>query len=241
MTGRATPHRPRGTVAGALALTLLASALVACGPAAPSSGGAATQARPASSPRLAGNQAPGGGKAAVLIGPTDPARLIAVTLILPGRAPSELAQTLAALRDPHSPSYHHYLSASEYAQRFGVAPQAQARVESFLRANDLPITKRAQNGQFITVRGSVAKIEALFGVTLRDYRTADNQQYYAPTGAPQIPAALRGAVTSVLGLDRSPAFHSAGLRKLTRTAAAPEPKSYTPADLERLYDIGPLH
>ena len=45
---------------------------------------------------------------------------------------AEISRALAAIEDPNSPEYHHYLTPEEYAQRFGPSAAALATVERSL-------------------------------------------------------------------------------------------------------------
>lgn len=227
-------RNPRAALMGALALLTLG--IAACGSATSAPSTHVPVSRSASvAPGTQGGQ----GAKATAIGRTDPAQTIEITLSLPGKAPAELQRFLAGLRDPHSPSYHQYLTPDEFAARFGVDAQVTARVERVLSAAGLTPADHLQGGQLLVARGTVGQVEGLFGITLEDYRAADHTTYHAPVGSVRIPAALRDMVTGVLGLDTSAAVKPAG--PLRRQSSEFGPAPYTPADLERLYDIGPLH
>ncbi len=95
----------------ALALVLVAGSAPAASRtalgAASQMGGKEPQARAAS------NGAP------LRLGPTDPSQRITLTLALVGQSQGALPGTIAAIHDPSSPDYRHYLTPEEYARRFG--------------------------------------------------------------------------------------------------------------------------
>jgi subtilase family serine protease len=172
------------------------------------------------------------------LGPTDPTRTIAISLVLRGQAPDQLDTTLAALNNPSSPGYHHYLTPQEFAARFGASASTLAAAGHTLTAAGLTVTGRSANGLLLDARGPVGTIESLFGVQLIDYRAADGTLFYQAVATARLPAGLASLATGVLGLDSRHALHSATLRQ--RPASSFGFDGYTPADLRRLYDVNPL-
>jgi kumamolisin len=175
----------------------------------------------------------------VRVGPTDPTQLIEITLMLAGRSQSEIAQTIAAIQDPRAPEYHHFLSPEEFNKRFGASPSAQAQVQGVLNASGLRAASQGASSSLLRVIGTVGQVESLFGVRLDDYRTSAGQTYHAPQGTPVIPAALRGIVTGVLGLDTRPLVQPAS--QLQRSApTAPIPALLGPAEIQAAYNFSTL-
>ena len=82
-------------------------------------------------------------------------------------------------------------------------------------------------------RGTVAQLEAAFGVTLGVYENDDQGQFRGREGSISIPASLDGIVTGVFGLDD----RRVARRKTAATeATAP---ALTPADFESRYAFPP--
>jgi kumamolisin len=215
-----------------MALVMLSNLLIGCAPASWPGGHAQ---RPATG--LAARRAPtGAARSITWLGPTDPGRVLALSLVLAGRASDRLSQSLGALNDPSSPQYHHYLTPAQFAQQFGASPADEAQIEYALRAAGLSVTPHAPGSLLLPVRGSVRQIEALFGVRIEDYRTADGRVHYAATSAPRLLGPLAGRVVGVLGLDDQtilPPTHA-------HPADQPGTNGYTPGDLASAYDLGPL-
>ncbi|HEU5439961.1 MAG TPA: protease pro-enzyme activation domain-containing protein, partial [Ktedonobacterales bacterium] len=122
------------------------------------------------------------------LGPTDPTRTIAISLVLRGQAPDQLGTMLAALNNPSSPGYHHYLTPQEFAVRFGASASTLAAAGHTLTAAGLTVTGRSANGLLLDARGPVGTIESLFGVQLIDYRAADGTLFYQAVAAARLPA-----------------------------------------------------
>lgn len=169
------------------------------------------------------------------LGPTDRSRTLTITLVLRGQATRELDQTLASVSDPSSPSFRHFLTPTEIARRFGASAQAQAVVATVLQAAGLAVVGRSADGTLISARGSVGRIETLFGVQVQDYRASDGRRFFAANTAPRIPVALRDAVLGVLGLENYRVAHPASLTRRAGGTAG-----LSPDDLLAAYDIAPL-
>jgi len=111
-----------------------------------------------------------------------------------------LARFVDRVSDPASPSYGRYLDVPEIARRFGAPPAARRATLRWLRAQGLRGRVSATGGWVdVTVRARTA--ERLFGTRLAAFRASDGDRFVAPLREPRVPAALRGAVTEVVGLD----------------------------------------
>ncbi|HEY7833625.1 MAG TPA: S53 family peptidase [Ktedonobacterales bacterium] len=172
----------------------------------------------------------------VRLGATDPSRALTITLVLRGQAAANLGQTVAGIGDPASPLYRHFLTPAQFAGRFGAPASAVSQVETVLRQAGLRVLGLSGDGLQVQARGTAGAIEQLFGVRLADYRARDGRRFYAPSGAPRLPEALRGAVSGVLGLDDVAVARPAGIGR----AAAQGDGGYSPSDLATAYDFAPL-
>jgi kumamolisin len=233
---RRLPLRP--LTAAVAVLTLLAG----CSSSAPSPRGQNNTTAPSSRAGLVGTT---NNQQGTRVGPTDPKRQISLSISMATASDAEINRALAAIEDPNSPEYHHYLTPEEYAKRFGPSAAALATVERSLNAAGFHVTLPATGGSLLGAEGTVAQAEALFGVQLSDYRTASGESYYAPDAAPLLPDGWKGAALNVLGLNNRPALHPAGILRMAQTpqtsAQQPAPRLLDPTALERAYDIAPLH
>ncbi len=218
------PHRLGGAVAGLTLLGLMAALVLGSGPFA--LGGT----------RATGRSSPAGVVTRIIpVGATNPARTLAITVVLAGQAPDALRDTVAALANPTSPEYHHFLTPAQFAQRFGAPAAATTQVTNTLRAAGLRVLDRSADGLLLRVQGTVGAVERLFGVAIEDYRTSAGGRFYSTVGAPRIPAALRGLVTGVLGLESYSAARPASIRHFAAGSTG-----YSPTELANAYDFGPL-
>ena len=212
------------------------SLLAACAPSTPA--GQRSASMTASASKAASACSPAATSAPVRLGPTDPARTLTVSLVLKGDSAS-LEAALAALNDPTSPEYHHFLSPQEYARRFGAASTRVASLAATLRAAGLRVPMTTASTGLLNAQGTVATLDALFGVQLGDYCDKHGQRYIAPDGAPHIPASLAG-VSGVLGLDTRSVIHTGSI-VAPRRPMVTGGNGFGPTELERAYDLGPLH
>src|ERR1700733_6710792 len=61
-----------------------------------------------------------------------------------------LDRTLQQIYDPHSPNYKHFLTSSEFAERFGMADKRQ-KLKDFAEANGLTVDPAQDNPQSLMV------------------------------------------------------------------------------------------
>jgi subtilase family serine protease len=148
-----------------------------------------------------------------------------------------LARFATAVSTPGSPSYGDYESVATLSRRFGAPPAARRQVVRYLTAHGATHVKIDATGLFADATMRVGTAQHLFGADLDRFhadatRTARAENFIAPTHAAHVPAALRGAVTGVVGLDTRPLVRSAPARAsaaqrhaLTSAAATPAPVS----------------
>jgi subtilase family serine protease len=151
-------------------------------------------------------------------------------LALPGYA--QVPAVAAAIADPASPDYRHFLTAAEFGARFGLSTVAIERVVDWFTGHGFQVTGRPQNRSEIGLRGTAAQLRQAFGVELATRVDPAGVAYHVPLGAAVVPRDLRPEVTALSGLDTSP-------------ATGPQPhfgpaNGLHPADLVTAYGIGAL-
>jgi kumamolisin len=129
--------------------------------------------------------------------------------------------------DPPAPGA---LSRQAFADRYGADPADLQKVEAFARAHGLTVVESSAPRRSVVLRGTVAQMNAAFGVALKRYQSGTTS-YRGHDGSISVPAELSGVVQAVLGLDDRP---QAAPR--ARLAAAPE-TSFTPLQVASLYDF----
>ncbi|MDA8355030.1 MAG: Ig-like domain-containing protein, partial [Actinomycetota bacterium] len=213
-----------GTIAVAAAIALMAAAVIGAGPlggggnlgdAGPSSPGRAalavgTRAVPAGAarpPAPAGSRlaevgaAPPVPSTAVAIGPLPGPTEVTVEVVLRPRHPRALSRFVAAVSDPSSSSYRHYLARGAFARRFGPTPSAVASVRSALSSAGLSVGSLSADGLLLGASGPARQVSAALHVGFVRYRLPGGRVAYAADRAPRLPVAVARAVATVSGIS----------------------------------------
>jgi len=151
--------------------------------------------------RLPGNVLPALAKATALPSKSDSdTQPITLTIILKRDDQAGFERLLQDIYDPHSKNFHHYLSQSEIAARFGPSDADYDSVLAYLRANGLFLTAGAKNRLTITVRGTRGEAERAFNIGIHDYRIGA-QSFFANDSDPGMPSDLAPHVETIAGLS----------------------------------------
>ena len=155
--------------------------------------------------------------------------------------PKEKIDVTIGLSGPKLPSADEYvgqtLSPAEFAEKFGAKQEDADIVTKTLKKFGLKVEEVLLATRSMRVSGTVAAMESAFKPNLSLMRSARQGDYRGRQGTLQIPAALKGLVTGVFGLDerqmarrKSGNAASAGLSGLS---------PLTPLDLEQRYNFPP--
>ncbi|MGD0262730.1 MAG: immunoglobulin domain-containing protein [Verrucomicrobiota bacterium] len=175
---------------------------------------AGRQALPRHVPAAAANLQP--------IGPLAGTNSLDLAIVLPLRNQAALTSLLRELYDPASPNSHQYLTAEQFAERFGPTEQDYRALIAFAEANGLTIVERHPNRTLLHVKGAVADIERTFQVTMHVYRhPTERRTFYAPDAAPTIDIGI--PILDIRGLENyelpHPALKVTPLDKLAKVTA----------------------
>lgn len=169
---------------------------------------------------------------AAAIGPAPDGQPLELVLPLAGDA-AGLKRFALAVSTKGSPLYGRYEPISVLAHRFGAPPSTRRAVLRYLRGVGASNVKIDATGLFADATMRAALAERLFGVSLEQFRGARATRFIAPRGSVSLPAALRGLVTGVIGLDTRPLFTAPALSHFDRSRplahAAAQVSGYSPA------------
>jgi kumamolisin len=127
---------------------------------------------------------------------TDP---VNATVIVRRRATPEGKSRLAAIMRGEAPP----MSRDEFAQGLGAAPEDLRKLTEFAHAHGLAVTESNAGERSVKISGTVAQMEAAFGVKLHLCRSG-GQSYLYYDEPLTVPGSLAGIVEGVLGLDQRP-------------------------------------
>jgi uncharacterized repeat protein (TIGR01451 family) len=134
------------------------------------------------------------------VGRMDGTNRLRLAIGLPLRNQSNLKKFLEQLYDPAGPNYRHYLTAPEFAERFGPLDSDYKAVMDFASSHHLLVTGTHPNRTLVDVEGAVADIEKAFNVQLLQYNhPTEHRLFYAPDTEPSVDLAV--ALLHVSGLD----------------------------------------
>ena len=162
------------------------------------------------------------------VGPADPAEKVQVSVLVRRRARQEFkdrVQRIAAGDRSVQP-----LSREEYARKFGAEPADIAAIKSFAATHSLSVIQESQVRRTVVLSGTVAQVEAAFGVRLQKY-DHPRGTYRGREGAVHLPSELGVVVEAVLGLDNRPQAMTQFRLRSTAAAAV----DFTPIQLSTLY------
>jgi subtilase family serine protease len=140
-------------------------------------------------------------------GPMDSSRM-SVEVALAPRDEAGLNRELAAVYDPTSAQYQHWLAKGEFDNRYAPTADTRSSVTSYLRANGLTVTS-SSSPFLIRAVGSSSAISAAFRTPLRTYRSASGVPYFANSAPVRLPRAIAPGVLGVIGLTNTIHLHSA--------------------------------
>ncbi len=155
-----------------------------------------------------------------------------------------LDQYIEQLHDSKSPNFHHWLTAQEFGERYGLAQQDLATITGWLQSRGFAVNVVYPNSVLIDFSGTAAQVRNAFHTEIH-YLDMKDARHIANMRDPQIPAALAPAIVGVVSLNDfrpRPALTASGLCDPSN----PQPTqpsncfSVVPADLATIYNFSPL-
>lgn len=125
-----------------------------------------------------------------------------IRVYLPWRNQAQAERTALAVSTPGSSMYHKFLTAAQFRQQFAPSRSDVNAVQQFLRASGFSIVDTPTNNHYVAAEGTVAEAQSAFGTKLGEY-AAYGKVLRAPESDVTVPAALKGLVQGVTGLDQS--------------------------------------
>lgn len=133
--------------------------------------------------------------------PLSPTQAVSVTLTLANPHEAELDSFLAAVENPRSPLYRHFVTFSEYVNEFAPPVSSVHAVESVLSAAGGTLLSSAPDRSSVSAVLPASSLERLLGVSLVTYGHSRGTALYTATGTPVLPSSLAGLISGVGGLS----------------------------------------
>jgi uncharacterized membrane protein len=151
---------------------------------------------------------------------------------LPLRNQAQLDSFLAQLTDPASPNFRHYLTAPQFAAKFGPTEQDYHALIAFAQENGLTVTATHPNRVLLDVSGEASQIEKVFHLKMMVYLHPVRGKFFGPDREPSLD--LDTKVLDISGLDNLEVPHPMGLK----TVRIEDAKSYVTGSGPGEYFIG---
>ena len=135
-----------------------------------------------------------------LVAPVDGGKEISVLFGLPSADPAGLTAFVKHVSTSGDPLFHQYLTAEEFAAKFGGNQADYDELKAWAAANGLQVSQESLSRLNLTVRGNVSLIQKLFQTQLNTYTTADGSTFYSAASHVTIPPEIAAKVCAVVGL-----------------------------------------
>jgi subtilase family serine protease len=158
------------------------------------------------------------------------------------RAPAQeraVAAFVDSLTDPASPNYHHWVTAEQFGQRFGVAQADIDRITAWLRGRGLTVNFVYPSRMVIDFSGTAGQVTRAFQTQIQRFQV-NGESHIANVSDPAIPAALAPAVEGVVSLHDFRARNKRHKPAVTGSCYGTTCYDMAPGDLETIYGLTPL-
>ena len=155
-----------------------------------------------------------------------------------------LQQFLGELHTSGSPNFHHWLTAQEFGERFGVAKSDLAVTTTWLESHGFRVNVVYPSGMLIDFSGTAAQVRQAFQTEIH-HLVVKGEEHVANVSDPLIPAALAPVVAGIVSLhDFRPnamhKMHQARPQFTFQDQFGFDTYAVVPADLATIYNLNPL-
>src|SRR5229473_120444 len=155
-----------------------------------------------------------------------------------------LQQFIDELHTKGSPNFHHWLTAQEFGERFGLAKPDLDAITIWLQSHGFRVNVVYPSGMLIDFSGTAAQVRTALQTEIH-YLNVKGEKHVGNISDPRIPAALAPVVAGVVSLHD---FRPHTMYKMHRPRPQftfPDPSGGTadalvPADLAKIYNLNPL-
>src|SRR5438128_62386 len=136
--------------------------------------------------------------------PANPSDRLGFRVYLGWTNPADAEALARAVSDPHSLSYHQYLTPEQFRQQFAPTGNQVAQVQNWLTSQGFTLVYTPANNHYVSAKGTVGQTQAAFGTNFGMYRVNElGLTLRSPSADVSIPSSLSGLVSGVAGLDQS--------------------------------------
>jgi uncharacterized protein (TIGR03437 family) len=166
-----------------------------------------------------------------------------VTLLL--KPDPSVEPFLDNLQIPSSPSYHRWLTPTQFGGQFGLTRSDMAKVVAWLESQGLKVNDVAQGRHWVTFSSSAGAVGRALHTAIHRYRV-NGKLHFANSTEPRIPTALAPVVAGFGGLHDFGPQPLVMLSPVQPQGLAPNYNSsnthfLAPDDFAAIYDVAPLY
>jgi kumamolisin len=174
------------------------------------------------------------------IGATDQSQVIPVTITLKLNNEAELDNRISEMYRVGSPSFHQFLTPSDFNARYAPTDAQVAAETARLAAQGISVQSVSENRVLLHAQGTVAALNQMFATELHQYQNIDGKVYFAP--ARELQAPVNSQIMAVVGMNNITHFHThlKMAPKQTRDGASPGTApggGIAPADIIAAYSL----
>jgi subtilase family serine protease len=160
---------------------------------------------------------------------------VTLAFTLKPRDAAGLADLAKRIYDPADPEYGHFLSTSEFNDRFAPSEADVRDVLTYLRSLGFRSASVHPNGLVIDAVGTAATVESAFAVQLQEYQTSEGQRVHAPAEDPELREDIAARLSGVSGLST---FRHSHPHLTSHVNSNVNPNSYmTPTKIKTAYNL----
>jgi hypothetical protein len=177
------------------------------------------------------------------VGPVAGSTVTTVVIGIDVNNPAALLQLDAALSDPQSPLYAHFLTQSEFVQEFGAPSSVIDGLASYLTSMGLTVTYESPDHIAMFASGTLTEVGNAFDVGFETYRDSSGTTFWSTERAPSLPPSYAGWVISIAGLtnhvsDNKVQIMAGGIKP---AASQGEGVLVDPIDHHQIYQVDQLY
>ncbi len=138
---------------------------------------------------------------AVVVAPLDSNTRIGVTITIPLSNKADLDSFVAAVSNPSSPLYGHYLSPAEFAAKYGASQTSYKTVMDWAARNRLQVTESSLTHGAISISATAGELSRAMNVKFNSYTSKINPSFFSATSNPKLPAAVASSINCIYGMS----------------------------------------
>jgi subtilase family serine protease len=150
-----------------------------------------------------------------------------------------LGQFIDQLHDRKSPNFHHWLTANEFGQKYGLAQEDLDKITLWLSSHGFTVSVVYGNGTLIDFSGTASQVREAFHTEIHQLEVK-GVKHFANMSDPKIPAALAPAVVGVVSMHDFKPEPTSHPRVNPNYTSASAGYLLVPADLATIYNLNPL-